>query len=426
LELRAEVLDMAGNPGTAQAQINLRDLGAPAGSPPIAVPTGMAPATVVPAGPPIGPPPAAPASPLANDARQPPVVAQNNDTWRASSDPPPTAWPATNDSAARQAANDPNPPDWNSAVSPLRPSAEQTRVAISDQGKTETQDGSVAIQINPPNRNQLVALDEQNTLRPNTATASPQRPPAARPAHPTASPAAGPTSAAAAAGVPPGEKLTMINARIFELEYELEAVGPSGVKQVELWGTRDGGRTWKRFAVDRSKRSPLVVTVDEEGTYGFRLVVESGNGHSDQPPKSGDAPKIWIAVDLTKPTVRITSAEQGSGADANNLNIAWEASDNLMLAARPISLSFSQTPGGPWSPIASNLENGGHYSWPIDERTPSRLYLRVEARDAAGNIGSYETFQPVAIDQLVPKAHIRDVHPVGQSSQRLSDPSYVR
>ena len=180
------------------------------------------------------------------------------------------------------------------------------------------------------------------------------------------------------------------------------------------------------MAVDRSKRSPLVVSVDKEGIYGFRLVVESGNGHSDRPPQSGDQPKIWIAVDLTKPVVRITSAEQGSGADANNLHIAWQASDNLMLAARPISLSYSQTPGGPWNPVASNLENSGHYSWAIDERTPSRLYLRIEARDEAGNIGAYEAFQPVAIDEGVPKARIRDVHPLGQSSQRLSDPAYLR
>ena len=359
--------------------------------------------------------PASPAGivPPANDTRQPPPATPDNDTWRASSDPPPTTWPPNGDASVRPAASDHNQPDWNAAASPLRPSPEQTRVAISDQGKTETQDGSVAIQINPPGRDQLVAMDGQNSLRPNAAAATPP--------HPPASPAAGPASAAAAAGVPPGEKLNMINARIFELEYDLEAVGPSGVKQVELWGTRDGGRTWKRFAVDRSKRSPLVVTVDDEGTYGFRLVVESGNGHSDQPPQNGDPPKIWIAVDLTKPMVRITSAEQGSGADANNLNIAWQASDNLMLAARPISLSFSRTPGGPWTPIASSLENSGHYSWAIDERTPSRLYLRVEARDAAGNIGSYETPQPVAIDQAVPKARILE-----NSSRGAIEPAAIR
>ena len=218
----------------------------------------------------------------------------------------------------------------------------------------------------------------------------------------------------------------MLNSRIFELEYDLESVGPSGVKQIELWGTRDAGRTWKRFAVDQSKRSPLVVTVPEAGIYGFRLVVESGAGRSDSPPQSGDPPKIWIGVDLTKPTVRVTSAAQGSDADASNLNIAWQASDNMMLAARPISLSFSQTPGGPWIPMASGLANTGHYSWPIDNQTPSRIYLRIEARDEAGNIGVYETKQPIAVDQMVPKARIRDVHPVGQTGLRLSEPSDMR
>jgi hypothetical protein len=218
----------------------------------------------------------------------------------------------------------------------------------------------------------------------------------------------------------------MINSRIFELEYDIQAVGPSGIKQVELWGTRDAGRTWKRFAVDQSKRSPMVVTVSEEGTYGFRIVVQSGAGLSGKPPQSGDQPEIWIGVDLTKPVVRITSAEQGSGDQSGNLLIAWEASDNNLLAARPIAISFSQTAGGPWIPIATGLENSGHYSWAVGNRAVRRVYLRMEARDEAGNLGVYETPQPVALDHQAPTARIRDVHPLGQSGQRMPELDYLR
>ena len=52
-----------------------------------------------------------------------------------------------------------------------------------------------------------------------------------------------------------------------------------------------------------------------------------------------------------------------------------------MLAARPVSLSFAETHGGPWIPIASGLENTGRYAWPID------MPNAAESLFAAGGAG---------------------------------------
>ena len=118
---------------------------------------------------------------------------------------------------------------------------------------------------------------------------------------------------------PVGERPQMVNRRTFELDYEVDAVGNSGVAKVELWGTRDGGRHWQRFGHDDDNRSPIVATVDAEGLYGFRVVVESGNGLASEAPRDGDLPEVWINVDLTKPTARITATdvahEQGRADD---------------------------------------------------------------------------------------------------------------
>ena len=146
----------------------------------------------------------------------------------------------------------------------------------------------------------------------------------------------------------------------------------------------------------------MVVTVPEEGTYGFSAVVQNGAGVSGPPPKSGQQPEIWIVVDMTKPLVRIASAMQGSGPEARSLIISWEASDQRLTAA-PISLSYGLSPTGPWNPIASGLENTGHYAWAIDSGTPPQLYLRLEARDEAGNVGTFITPQPVVLDISAPK-----------------------
>jgi hypothetical protein len=96
-------------------------------------------------------------------------------------------------------------------------------------------------------------------------------------------------------------------------------------------------------------------------------------------------------------TGRITSCQQGLGSDANKLTITWEVDDNARLAPQPITLCLSETLGGPWTTIASGLENTGRYTWTSQNRLPPRIFLRLEIRDEAGNIRPYETREPVAL-----------------------------
>ena len=214
--------------------------------------------------------------------------------------------------------------------------------------------------------------------------------------------------------LPPGERPRMVNSRSFELEYEVDSVGPSGIAKVELWGTRDGGKSWSSFGIDNDNRSPVLVSVEGEGIYGFRIVFQSGTGFGGLAPREGDAAEVWVAVDLTEPVAKITGADMGR--DAGELVIRWEASDK-MADAHPISLAFSAEPHGPWTPIVSDLENTGSYNWRLDNRVPERVYLRIEFRDEAGNIGVYETPQPIPLDRQRPQGHIRGVRPINRSAQ---------
>jgi hypothetical protein len=185
-------------------------------------------------------------------------------------------------------------------------------------------------------------------------------------------------SAAAAAGYqpPPGVRPRMVNSRSFQLDYDLGQPIPGGVRKVELWGTRDGGQNWLSYGADGDVHSPMTVTVEGEGMYGFRILVQNGAGIIEYPPQKGDRPDTWINVDLKRPTCRLTSAQQQRLEQTEQLRIAWEAHDEW-LAERPISLSYSQQPIGPWFPIATGLENTGHYPWQLDSRVPDLIYLRL-------------------------------------------------
>lgn len=214
------------------------------------------------------------------------------------------------------------------------------------------------------------------------------------------------------AELPAGERPRMTASKRFNLDYSVDAVGPAGVEKVELWVTRNGGRDWDLGWVDADCQSPLLVEVEDEGIYGFRLVIVGKNGLASQTPRSGDLADLWIGVDTTKPTVEITSAAYGSGDHGGQLDIRWTAAD-LHLANRPITLSFSSQPDGPWTTIAAGLPNSGQYYWRVDSRVPDEFYLRIEVRDEAGNIAVHRLDQPLQSAGLTPKASIRGFLPAG-------------
>ncbi|MFO0979428.1 MAG: hypothetical protein U0996_23675 [Planctomycetaceae bacterium] len=81
----------------------------------------------------------------------------------------------------------------------------------------------------------------------------------------------------------PGEK-QIVNERVFDLDYQIEDVGPSGVSSVELFVTEDGGQQWFKYGTDADLKSPFQVDSMGEGTFGFAVRIRNGLGIADAPP----------------------------------------------------------------------------------------------------------------------------------------------
>lgn len=211
--------------------------------------------------------------------------------------------------------------------------------------------------------------------------------------------------------VTPKVPTMFVNNRKIRLNYNVSEVGPSGVSAIELWATRDG-RTWQRYSNEPPPAGPLVVHVAEEGRYGFTIVVRSGTGLASPAPQTGEAPQLWVVVDETKPVVKFQETPvvkyQEKGVELGTMLISWTASD-VHLASQPISLQFSTSKEGPWTMIASDLENTGTYRWEMPKDVPYQFYLRLQGVDRAGNIGSALTAEPIKVDMNRPKGTILGV-----------------
>ncbi|UUO08421.1 hypothetical protein M4951_08910 [Blastopirellula sp. J2-11] len=238
-------------------------------------------------------------------------------------------------------------------------------------------------------------------------------------------PVAGPKAPEPNLGLPPGVTPEYVNFKKFELNYSVDAVGPSGIGQVELWITRDGGRTWEPGGIDPDQTSPVDVEVQTEGTYGFRVVVEGGNGLTGRRPQAGSLADIWIVVDETPPTAKIANVVYGQGARVGQLDIEWEAEDRF-LGEKAISIYYAGSPEGPWKPVAENLPNDRHFAWRITPEVPADIYLKIVATDAAGNRHESKISRPIANDGLTPQGKIRSIKPSSASPSQASLPVTIR
>jgi len=241
---------------------------------------------------------------------------------------------------------------------------------------------------------------------PPAAPAAPATPPADNIGNATAPPSQAnvPRSLFDPSLLPAGVVPQQVNVLKFQVDYSVESVGPAGVGRVELWGTRDGGRTWQSFGLDSDNKSPFNATVSGNGLYGFRIVVADTNGRGEPAPRNGDAPQIWIAVDASPPDVQIRPPV----LRGEQVPILFSVADE-QLDPQSVMIFYSHRADGAWIPLTQALGNTGRYDWTPQPGISGPVFLKVEARDKAGNVASAITREPVVLNRPVPKSTISGV-----------------
>lgn len=200
-------------------------------------------------------------------------------------------------------------------------------------------------------------------------------------------------------GPPPteyrGKPLQLVKSRRFAWDYEFKAdQAEGGPMRIELWSTRDGGVTWQRTAVDDDTQSPIQVTLPSAGLYGFRLDIVPDLPDIAGGPQPGDQPDCWLGVDDEPPTVELIEVVRAKPGEPIGMVIRYAAHDQ-MLVPKSVRLAFAPQAEGPWTTIAEALDTQGEYRWQPPRTTPAKVHIRVEAADAAGNVGFATSSGPV-------------------------------
>jgi len=196
----------------------------------------------------------------------------------------------------------------------------------------------------------------------------------------------------------------LLNTTTAQLEYRIDTVGPSGISRIDIYVTRDQGRTWEKLAEDTKMRSPASVKLPGEGLYGVRLAIVNGHGFGGRAPKSGDRAQFHFEVDMTAPRAEFRPCEIVDGA----IDLKWNVSD-ANLGADPINLFYRTRADESWQPIAHNIKNDGAYRWAFPSSIGGQVFVKLEVADQAGNLAKIETPTPILLDQTEPEAVLVDV-----------------
>jgi len=216
---------------------------------------------------------------------------------------------------------------------------------------------------------------------------------------------------------PPAVKL--VNNRSIELDFEVTKVGRSNIRSTELWATRDGGVTWRKVDQKFGCESPFCTRLASEGTYGFKLVFESESGKRTREPLSGQPPDSSLELDTSPPVITLFLPEELPDP-AGRVRLNWSMTDPHLDPAR-VRLDYSSD-GKVWNSIekvdACKNQNGSYsHFWTMPREVPPRVLLRVTVRDKAGNVGSAQTNDKVAVDLVQPEGKITRLRIAGAESE---------
>lgn len=189
-----------------------------------------------------------------------------------------------------------------------------------------------------------------------------------------------------------------VRSRTFDIDYTVNG-NALPLSVVRLWYTLDRGKTWLEGASDEDRHSPTTFEAEQEGLYGFFVVLRNAAGPSSAPPNTMTQPHLWAFVDYTEPVVQLHPPRQTTILGHRVLQIRWTAID-AHLPSRPVEIQYRCLPAQEWRRATADLlPNTGRYDWRLPAELDGSIAVRIAVRDVSGHRVESDA-QPVEIGSL--------------------------
>lgn len=148
-----------------------------------------------------------------------------------------------------------------------------------------------------------------------------------------------------------------------------------------LLASDNQGESYKQVSRIHPDAKQFIFNAPHDGMYWFIVQVVDRQGRCVPRDPFRTKPSMRVCVDTELPVIELQVA-----SDQKMVHLAWAVKD-ANLEEKPVRmLEWSEERNGPWSPIAAGpFPKTGHFTWNVPDKTPSDCYLRVSARDKAGN-----------------------------------------
>jgi hypothetical protein len=158
---------------------------------------------------------------------------------------------------------------------------------------------------------------------------------------------------------------------------------------VSLYYSTDGGANWTLIAANEANDGEYGWVVPAVTSNNCRVKIEVRDQAGNMASDISDADFTIYAVEQSAPDVTVNSPNGGeSYTPGSSVVITWTAADDTTPRTDlKVDLYYSTDGGATWTAIATNEANDGAYAWTVPGVSSSNCLVKVEARDAVGNVG---------------------------------------
>lgn len=172
------------------------------------------------------------------------------------------------------------------------------------------------------------------------------------------------------------------------------AVDTSGISQINLSFTTDGGTTWETIATGLSNTGSYLWTVNNIPTHSAKVkIVATDNSGNSAADVSNDLFTIILGTGLGVLVLTPNGGE--SLIPGSSYDITWNAAPPTILG---VNISYSHNNGIAWIPVVVNApQNNGVYSWTVPSNPTNQGRIKVEAYNDKSQVGSDTSDGPFTI-----------------------------